>query len=107
MFKVLEKIDVTVSMVENYIGDDVESSIYQNDLKQVLARLKSEILVSNKVSEVVLRGFNDVCTMTAIHFENTVYNDPLFVLRDELMLFYPDLDALPLLGKDFGDVFPR
>ena len=103
--KLITLIDIAVVEVEKYIRKynlPEENHLIAHTLK-ILFLLKKE-LSQNKVTinERVLRGFKDICTTTAIQYEDTNFNDPIFDVNNALDEFIPNYTQLSLLRMDFG-----
>ena len=98
-------IDIAVLEVENYIKkyDLPEDSQLITHTLKVLSLLKNE-LFQNKdtVNERLLRGFKDICTTTAIHYEHTNFNDAIFNVNEKLEQKFDNYKYLELLRMDFG-----
>jgi len=68
--------------------------------------LREELLQKQEINERVLRGFKDICTTTAIQFEHTNFNDPIFEINNKLEKHLPKYSRLELLRMDFGKENP-
>jgi hypothetical protein len=102
---IIVEIDKAVAEIENYIQKykiPKDSSLETGSIK-VLKLLKIELLKGDTiVNERVLRAFKDICTSTAIQFEDTSFYAPIFFIHDELKKLIPSFERLELLRKDFG-----
>ena len=99
---ILESIDLAILEIAKYITKyDLSKEAFLNFFK-VLSLLKDELLQNEEINERVLRGFKDICTTTAIQFEHTSFNDPIFEINDKLEKYVPKYSRLELLRMDFG-----
>lgn len=104
----INEIDLAVRSVESFISNseiNEDYLVHQYKISTVLRKLKAELIDQNSIQEKYLRGFNDICTLVAIRFEDDNYSEAIFRVRDEIKKHYPNLNDLPFLGKEFDDVF--
>lgn len=64
----------------------------------------AQALANNSVDDTLLRGFKDIHTYTAIHFEEAPYLQTIETLKKLLSEAYPEFNKLPLLGVEFNSL---
>jgi hypothetical protein len=103
---IIEAIDLAILEIEKYITEYSLSKEDFLDFFKVLGLLREELLQKQEINERVLRGFKDICTTTAIQFEHTNFNDPIFEINNKLEKHLPKYSRLELLRMDFGKENP-
>lgn len=98
-------IDKAIFQIQKYIDT---WHLYDNhelkkDWLNVLVLMRDDICKNGIVVNIrLLRGFKDICTATAIQYEHTEFNEPVFKIYNELERNNQDFKNLELLGMDFG-----
>jgi hypothetical protein len=98
--KAIEEVEIYILKYKDF------ANIEQKDTLRVLKFLKDDIEKKIYVQERILRGYKDICTVTAIHYEDSTYADSIFNLNSELEKVFPQMKSLELLGRDFGKGIP-
>jgi Tfp pilus assembly major pilin PilA len=102
---IIKLIDIAVLEVEKYIKKynlSTEHQLETHTLK-VLKLLKQELVSSKEIiNERLLRGYKDICTTTAIQYEESNFNDAIFMVNKKLEESIDGYKYLPLLRMDFG-----
>ena len=99
--KLIELIDIALEEVAIYINKRKGNIKEQEDVVLVLNLIKNDYCKKDFIREVYLRGFKDICTSTAVHFENSNYADSIFHILDLLNEKYSNMEELKLLGNEF------
>ena len=103
---VIESINKTIKEIKIYIEKyKINPKRFEIDIK-VLEYIKTNILEGNLPSERVLRGFKDICTNIAINYEDSDFNDSIFLIYNEFENKIDKFGGLNLLGTDFGKEEP-
>jgi hypothetical protein len=98
-------IEDAIVQVQKYIVENQLSERHEivTDVLKVLKLLQIECEMNgDSFSNRLLRGFKDICTFTAIQYEDTIFNDPIFKVYDEFAIQIRGFKELPLLRMDFG-----
>ena len=102
---IIQTIDKAISEIEEYLEKynmPKEGWLVNGHIK-VLKLLKNEILQNKlEINERVLRAFRDVSSITALHYEESIFHDSVFKVYDELNAYAPDFKYLNPLRMDFG-----
>lgn len=98
-------IDEAIFQIEKYL--DIwhlpENHELKKDWVNVLVVMGDDICKNGIVANNrLLRGFKDICTATAVHYEHAEFNETVFKIYDELERNNPEFKNLELLGMDFG-----
>lgn len=100
--KLIYLIDNSINDLNEFI---IKSRFDRDEHKliiKVLVEMKNDFKGNGKIRERLLRGFKDICTSTAINFEEASYAQSIFELKSALEEIYPQIKELKLLGLDYG-----
>lgn len=102
---IIKSIDIAILEVEKYIKKYnllTDHQLRTHTIK-VLELLKKEFESDKSViSERLLRGYKDICTTTAIQYEESNFYDAIFMVNKKLEENIDDYKYLNLLRMDFG-----
>jgi hypothetical protein len=105
MQKELDKsIDRAIYELEQYGSKyNVPDNAYIISALKVLTLLKADLHSNGlQIRERILRGFKDVCTSTAVHWEGTTIEEAIFDVYHRLNNSIPSFYSLELLRGEFG-----
>jgi hypothetical protein len=95
-------LQATKLFVDNstYLNDESKSIVH---IRKVLLLLKNEVEVNpDAINQRVLRGMSDIAGSAAKSFENTIIEENIGKVSEELYKLYPHYKDLTPLGMDFG-----
>jgi len=102
---IILSIETAILEVEKYIQKynlSQETQLTLHTLK-VLKLLKEEFIQDKEIiNERLLRGYKDICTTTAIQYEESNFNDAIFIVNRDLENNIENYKYLDLLRMDFG-----
>ena len=101
---IIQSIEFADKKVREYVQQYQLSAEHElvRDFLKMLDLLKEDLQNNGVIRERVLRGFKDICTTTAIQYEETPFNDPIFGINAKLEKNIPGYKHLPLLRMEFG-----
>lgn len=100
--KLIQLIDNSIEKLNEYIINSRFDRVEQKQIIKVLEEIKNDLKKSGEIRERLLRGYKDICTSTAINFEEASYADSIFEIKNALELICPKMKELKILGMDYG-----
>jgi hypothetical protein len=106
--EIIKNLNYAINEISNWNINYFKDANYDCNNLKVLKLLKIDIENNGleRINDRILRGFKDVCTDIAIHWEDYSFYDPIFKIYDEFDKRIPIFKDLDLLRMDFGKGYP-